>query len=138
MSRGVRMLHGTSSTRLATILEEGLRPAFLTCDESVARYYAEVAVEEEGGDPVVLAVDAPEDALQVDWPSFDEPLSFYRDDWASDESEWHELLEDGGIPSPDDDADWRTSLEVTLCARCACTIPPESIRVVEGVAEPTP
>jgi hypothetical protein len=63
------LLHGTSSVVTARLLDkrEALRAPFLTNSHALARRYADEAVEELGGEPVVLGALVRTQALDVDW-----------------------------------------------------------------------
>ena len=123
------LFHGTSDRLLAKIATGGLKKPNLTDDHDIAMYYAEEACEEFKGVPVVLTVDVDESTLRVDQPAFDEPLTFYRDNYASSDEEWSEMLTAGEIPSPKNKQDWETSLLVTNSVKCISDIAPDNIRL---------
>lgn len=123
----MKLLHGTSSVFLDTIQNTGLTTPYLTDSTEVAEYYAMTAVDEEGGDPVVLTVNVDPSTLQADYPAFEEPLSMYLYDYAESEDDWQELLENGTIPYPKDKTDWQTSLAVVRSVKSTQNISPEAI-----------
>jgi hypothetical protein len=50
------LYHGTTSTNLAAILGDGISSPSWWGTEAIAIYYAEVASEEDDGQPVIIAV----------------------------------------------------------------------------------
>lgn len=75
------MYHGTSDTKYDSIMTNGLNSPYLTNDYSKAEYYAEVASEEDDGDPIIFEVKVPSAAnLEVDYPELDEPVTLGDDD----------------------------------------------------------
>lgn len=129
----MRLLHATSSAHLASIRKDGLRnPCLSTCEDCLA-YYAEEAVEEAGGEPVIVEIEISPSMkanLRADYPSFEEPLTWIWKAWADSEEEFHEMLSGTSeISWPEDDHDWRTSLRVVRAVRYAGSIPPGHIRV---------
>lgn len=129
------LLHSTSSARLPSIMSEGLSDACLTSCEESADYYAEEAVEENGGEPVILEVEVSpsmKDNFRADYPSFEAPLTWIWRAWSDSEEEFHEMLSGTSeISWPDGEHDWKTSLRVVRAVRYVGTIPPERIRVRE-------
>lgn len=68
--------HGTSSTRMSGIGKTGLTDPDLTTDYEKAEYYAEEAVEEFGGDIVILQINKlNKNNLRVNFPELEEPVS---------------------------------------------------------------
>lgn len=134
IARGFMILyHGTSSVNLVGILSDGLKNPCLTDDEDIAAYYAECETDERGGQQVLLKVviDDSVDKLKPDYPAFEEPLTFYRDDYASSDREWHQMIETDEIPYPSNDADWAISLEVVHSISVEGTIPKERITLAD-------
>lgn len=97
-------MHGTSSVHLTTVLATGLDSPFLTDDYAIADYYAQCAVEEEGGEPVVLEVEVDPAALYPDTAAIDEPVmrdedavmdafALVPDEWLSQPEPWAVTLE---------------------------------------------
>ena len=130
MSQSILLYHGTCSKGADNIQCIGLNEhTCLTSDLEVAEYYAECAHDESGEEPVVLTVLVPRHQLKVDFPAFEEPLSFYRNDHTRSDSEWHEMIEDGRIPFPDDEHDVDTALEITKSVRTSGHIPISSIDI---------
>jgi len=125
------LLHGTTTAHEATIRREGLHSPYLTADAEVAAYYAEVAADENGARALILQLEIPDQLLsqlRADHPSFEEPLTFYRNAWASNDREWHRRLgEKDGIPYPENGDDWRTSLEVVRSVRFAGHLEPAHV-----------
>ena len=118
-ARVLTLLHGTSSALLEKA-SAGLQSPFLTDSRQTALYYAQEAVDEAGGDPVVLQVRVRElTRLLPDLPSFEEPLDFVYKQYAVGEEEFHKLLNDpdSGISWPENDHDWQTSLRVVGSVR---------------------
>lgn len=127
----ITLFHGTSSVFTNDILANGLFSPYLTDDKEIAEYYAECAVDEHGGEAVILSVvvDQSKDLVKPDYPAYDEPLTFYRDEYASSDSEWHEMLDEGEIPYPSDENDWATSLETVKSVFVANTIPHDRVSI---------
>jgi len=124
----MKLFHGTSDAILGKIAKKGLKGrTSLTDSEELAEYYAEEAVAELGGSEIILSVEVDENNLRVDWPAYDEPLTFYRDEYACDDEEWHEMIEEGEIPYPNNDKDWATALEATWSVKHEGAIPASSI-----------
>lgn len=127
------LFHGTSSVFVGNILAKGLCQPYLTSDEEIAEYYAECAVDEHGGEAVLLkvVVDESKDVLKPDYPAYAEPLTFYRDEYASSDREWHEMLDAGEIPHPDSDENWAVSLETVRSVLVASAISGDRISLSE-------
>lgn len=74
----MHLFHVTSRARLPVIAAEGLKPrSYFAADEDLVAYYKET-VEDEGGEPVVLAVDLRDlDAahFEPDFPGIEEPIT---------------------------------------------------------------
>jgi len=72
----VPFYHGTSSTRMEGIQQEGLKNPDLTTDYDKAEYYAEEAVYEFGGEVVVLEIKRYDKSkFRVNFPELEEPVS---------------------------------------------------------------
>jgi len=129
--RVLRLLHGTSSAALPGIRVSGLKSPCLTDHQKSAEYYAQEAVEELGGEPVILAVVVDTAYLQADYHSFEEPLSFIYNKYAGDEDTWFAMLEAGDeISWPKDRDDWQTSLKIVGSVRYDGNIHPDRIKSV--------
>lgn len=70
----MRLHHGTSDVLLDAIHRDGLNSPSLTNDPELADYYAGCVVDEEGGEGLILAVDADETRLRVDVQAIEEPV----------------------------------------------------------------
>lgn len=70
------LYHGTSSVHMDGIKAEGLKNPYLAASYSLAQYYAEVTAEEDGGEPVVLVVNAPSSNLRMDYAAVAEPVGY--------------------------------------------------------------
>jgi hypothetical protein len=131
------LYHGTRSSRLSSIFRAGLLKPYLTSDLEIAEYYAEERDHtrriDYGDHAVILAVEVDESdtALKPDYPSFDEPLSFFLYELAEDEKDWFNRLDSGDIPSPENQDDWQTSLEVVRSVHYKGVILPGKIKVLE-------
>lgn len=114
-SKQIFLFHGTCYCCAEKILKEGLKPrTCLTDNLDVAEYYSEAANDEcENCEPVILSVTVMTDNLVVDQPAFDEPLTYYRNNYTRCDDEWYEMLESGEIPSPTSEHDYKTALSVT-------------------------
>ena len=67
--------HGTSNTHLESIFENGLSVPCLTDIVEVAEYFAEVASELDGGEPVVFSVEVKDTSnLRADAVMIEEPI----------------------------------------------------------------
>lgn len=72
------LYHGTTDKHLDNILENGLENFYLGSYE-VAVYYSEVVVDEDGGEPIVIAIpmdNLDKSKIKIDYPSIEEPLTF--------------------------------------------------------------
>lgn len=131
----IALMHGTCLCRSAKIKEEGFNGnVYLTSNEALAWYYAECALDEcesECGDYVVFSVHAEREGLRVDRNSFEEPLSYFRDEYTKSDLEWMEMLESGEIPSPENEFDYQTSLDVVNSVVCLSKITPSEISIME-------
>ena len=113
------LYHGTSRQYFDLMAESGfLKSPFLTDKLELAEYYAQCASDKSGDeDPVILAVtldEADMALLRADFNSFEEPISITRNDFASNDSDWFEALEEGDeIWWPKSDSDYETSLRFT-------------------------
>lgn len=131
---GLTLMHGTSTAHLSAIQQRGLEYPYLTNNPEVAEYYAQAAVDADGGSPAVLRVRVPDTAeLRADIPSFQEPLHFVYKKYARDEKEWYQALNDGTtITWPENDADWQTSLRVVGSVIYYGTVEPINIQMNES------
>lgn len=126
-------MHGTSSNQVEAILAEGLKAhTCLTCSEALAQYYAECAAEEDGGVPVWLLAEVDPRTLRVDYAAFQEPLTYYRDEHAGDDDDWHAMIDAGEIPYPSSDKDWQTALAVTWSVKTNEPVKPRHIHLGLG------
>lgn len=129
----IRLLHGTSSNQVEAILAEGLKAhTCLTSSEELAQYYAECAADEDGGEPVWLLVEVDPRTLRVDYAAFQEPLTYYRDEHARNDDNWHEMIESGEVPYPASDKDWKTALAVTWSVKTSEPVKPRHIHLEIG------
>jgi len=79
--------HGTASSRLPAILSEGLKNPHFCDDPERARYWADVAASDDGGEPVLITVPSGRidpSKLMIDRTSMDEPV--LADDEARDDA----------------------------------------------------
>jgi hypothetical protein len=131
----ITLYHGTTSVIAQKIKQVGMRAGTcLTTDVKLAYYYAECALEEDESDDedgeldiALVKVVLPLEALEVDYPSFEEPISIYRDNFASSEREWHAMLEDGSIPYPSGKDDVQIALDVTTSVKTKNNIEPKEL-----------
>ena len=136
MSEKIELLHATSNKKLAQIRQDGFFfvGTCLTNSPEVAEYYIET-IEDEIKEyhlddyPVLLKVFVDIDKLGPDFNSFSEPLTFFRNEYANNEKEWHELIEVGKIPYPNV-GDWKTSLDVVWSVKTKEAVSAESCEVV--------
>lgn len=70
------LYHGTSRVFLNDIQARGLNHPYLTSELDLATYYAEVVAEDVGGEPIILEVQVPEQALRIDFNALAEPVTF--------------------------------------------------------------
>ncbi|WP_063664363.1 hypothetical protein [Aliivibrio fischeri] len=134
----VSLYHGTSSTHSPNILKNGLRDnSYLTNNLSIAEYYAECACDEESmsyDEAVILEVNIDKKSLSVDFASFEEPLSIYRNNFARTDRDWHQMIEDGDIPYPKSSnlsVDVQIALQVTGCVKTVKHLSPEQCSIHE-------
>lgn len=112
------LLHGTTTDLLDVIRAQGLTRPYLTDDEDIALYYAEVAVEETGaGEPVILEVEVDETFLLPDVNAIDEPV--LRDE--DEVMEQFALVPDDWREAPDA---WRVSLDLVSSVRYSKNVHP--------------
>ena len=110
------LMHGTCICAKSRIMQSGFNVnTCLTNNIDVACYYAECAADEcdsgcGEGDVVSVSVDTRE--LRVDYPSYEEPLTYFRNAFTSCDKQWFEMLENELIPYPVCDTDYETSLRV--------------------------
>jgi hypothetical protein len=77
---GLVTYHGTSSKKLNDIKKYGLDNPFLTSRKDIAGYYAYEAIEEFGGNPIILEVYVENtDNLRYDSAAMDEPVMVDED-----------------------------------------------------------
>jgi hypothetical protein len=124
------LLHGTCACAADNLIENGsTKTLFLTDCESVAEYYAECAHDECAcGDHTTLKVDVNPSLLTVDYAAYEEPLSFYRNEWAATDREWAQGLDEGTIPYPTSHSDVTTALSATRSVKHNANIPKENIQ----------
>ncbi len=122
----IRLYHGTSSANAKSIILNGATKLYLTIDDEQADYYAKIASEEDGSEPVILVVSVTEEQLCADLPSFNEPLSYILNNHNVNEDEWFEKIKNGGIIYPKI-KDWKTSLKYTKTVLAIGKISPSQI-----------
>lgn len=119
----MKLFHGTSASNARAILESGeLRSPYLTSCEEQADYYAECAADETEDAAVIFELEVPDNLLEVDFNAYAEPLTYFRNQWASSEEEWHEKIDCGEIPYPDHHRDIGTALKVTRSLKTSVNI----------------
>jgi hypothetical protein len=70
-----RFLHGTTTVFMNPIRRDGLRVPYFASTFALAAYYAEVACDEQGGDPVVLeCLDVDRSLLRLDNAALSDPV----------------------------------------------------------------
>jgi hypothetical protein len=100
----MKLFHGSSTVTTDAVLSQGLLNPYLTDDYEIALYYAEVAVDETGGEVIVYEVDIDPEMLEADARAIDEPVlrdedevmdAFAKiaDDWISHQDSWKVTLE---------------------------------------------
>jgi hypothetical protein len=106
--------HGTCACNLEKIKQNGLKArSYLTDDEPLAFYYAECAADEcDCGDYDLVDVEVESEQLRVDFNSYEEPLSYFRNAYTTSDSEWFQMINDGTVPYPDSEYDYNTSIAV--------------------------
>lgn len=121
----IQLLHGTSAARASLIAAHGLHDPFLTDDPEQADYYAEVAAEEDGTDPVVIEVEVDPAQLRYDRAAMDEPVCAddadrdrAREQAARDHPEW---VHNGYLSVPADQ--WHVSLDAVHAVRADGAVP---------------
>ena len=129
------LFHGTSRSVMEALSDENpLKTPYLTDNPELAEYYAECAMEElEDEDWVILAVNLTDDELihlKADFHAFEEPISITRNDHASSDREWFEMIDEGEVRWPESDDDYATSLEFTGSVRLDIDIP--ASRLIEA------
>jgi len=127
----MKLLHGTSTKLADDILDVGLDNPFLTDEKSIALYFAEEAVEESGGEPVILEVEIfDKSKLRPDLAMYQEPLTSIKKEWdITSDGDWLEALGKNEIPSPANDKDWETSLETVSSVVYKGHVSPDQIDV---------
>ena len=134
----ITLFHGTTKKIAETIIKEGLKAnSYLTSREDVAEYYAEVAMEDAvdkgdaDADCVILSVIVKQNDLRVDYCAYEEPLTYYRNDFTKCDSEWHEGVNNGDIPYPKDIKDTAVALSVTGCVKTQSLVTSKYITIYE-------
>jgi hypothetical protein len=124
----MHLYHGTSSNNLERIQAAGLGGnvghtpnVYVTHDFNLAHYYADTAVDEEGGDPIVLTVRVNPRRLSTDYNSFAEPV--YATDWDAEPRSFDESKLRKGMESED----WKNSLRETGSAEHFGKIEPKNV-----------
>jgi hypothetical protein len=109
----IELMHGTCKCLAAKINIMGLLAnTHYTDSAEVASYYAECAEDEcDCGGQEIVHVSVPNENLKPDFHSYEEPLSFFRNEYTTCDREWHEMIETGEIPFPLTSADYKTSLD---------------------------
>ena len=130
--------HGTSSNRLPGIMRDGLKNPFLARTPELAQYYAEVAVDEEGGEPVVIQIrQIDQSSLRYDGAAMDEPVmaSDERRDaaWNKATSEHPDWVKRGYISVPE--KAWEVSWNGVDSARYKGVIPPSDLEIIGEMSE---
>lgn len=131
--------HGTSTANLASILREGLRSPYLGDRRDLAWYYAEEAVDEFGGRPVVLEVSVHDvERLRHDEATMDEPVMADDDErdaeWQRAGEEHPEWLTGECIDVPADA--WEYSWRGVGSVWYDGVLPPDAIAVAEQAGRP--
>ena len=123
----ITLFHGTTSENAQNITSNGFRPqTCLTTDMEIAQYYAECACDAENlnyDDVVILSVSLTKDCLVVDYAAYEEPLSYYRDNFTKCDKEWGAMCDSGKIPYPSDQNDVDSAIQATCCVRLAVWAP---------------
>lgn len=124
--RTITLYHGTDSLSAQDIIDNGFaaRSCLTTCVQ-LADYYCEARMEElqdkgklnEDIEQVILQVVLSVDALVVDYPAYEEPISIYRNKLFGNDEDWHEGCENGDVPYPENEFDVEPALEATTCVR---------------------
>ena len=113
------LYHATSKDKWTKIQEEGLLPGTYLGEKNIAEYYAET-VEDDGDEPIILAVDItdiPDAEVSPDLAGLEEPLTFTL---GISEEEIEELWDET-------DKSWGACLELIGSVRVHCAIPAHSI-----------
>ena len=120
------LYHGTDSVSAKNIIEKGFeKNSCLTSDVNLAWYYTEARIEDlidEGVcvkaiDKVVVCVVLPPEKLVVDYASYEEPISIFRDEYADNDRDWHSGCDDGTVPYPKNKFDVAPALKATTSVR---------------------
>lgn len=130
----IPLFHGTTRTQADKIIKEGFSAnTCFTTDASLAAYFAECANDEHQDNngsrdvEVILTVSLSSSEIKVDWPAFEEPISIFRNEWATSDDLWFQGIESGDIPYPKHDYDVEKAIEATTCVRCISTVYPSQI-----------
>lgn len=133
----IELFHGTTQTQADNILRNGFKPdSYFSARLDIAQYYADAANdvhEEKTGerdDEIILMVTLDLITLSVDYAAYEEPLSYYRNDFVNSDEEWNDGCENGKIPYPINNKDVAVALDVTACVRCDNAIAPNLINVI--------
>lgn len=119
----ITLFHGTTKARAASILENGIDAnTYLTTNEELAEYFGECACDEQNLDYSqiqILKVRVIKSNLRVDFEAYAEPITIFRNDFATSDTDWHEMCESGEIPYPSNEKDIEPALKVTTCVKTA-------------------
>lgn len=135
----MKLLHGTSTLHLESILATGLRLPWVTRSRELAQYFAEVEAEEKGGEPVILQVECDPGSLRHDEAQMDEPVGFEgrtsKQVAARVQREWNRLarlhpawVSDDMISVPE--TEFEISLKMVGTAYSIADIAPQQIEVL--------
>lgn len=126
MTETITLYHGTDYESALSILKTGLRKdSCLTNDLDTALDFALSTCECNGvskDEAEIIEIQVDKNSLYVDYPAYEEPLTLYRNNWASTDREWHEMCDNGEIPYPTDKTDVDVALMVTGCVRTSIAI----------------
>ncbi|AQH05971.1 hypothetical protein A9R05_44265 (plasmid) [Burkholderia sp. KK1] len=100
---GLCLFHVTARTKLACIAREGMRRKSYWSESGGLPGYYEEAVEDEGEDPVTLAVfrhALKSQFLEPDYPGIEEPITTVvgkseneiHNEWSASDQKWHDSL----------------------------------------------
>lgn len=125
-----KLLHGTSTALINAIHTNGLINPYLTDNHEIAQYFAQEAVEAEGGSPIVIEVPVEQTGnLRPDFAMYQEPLwQIKAMHHITSDEDWGEKLEQNEILSPKNTTDWQTSLATVHSVKYEGTIPIKDIR----------
>lgn len=134
------LYHGTCSKKLDKIINKGLSKPYLTNSCELAMYYAGEAVEEYGGDEIILEVNVMPSNLEIDYKALDEPVSFGKytidqlediveDMWFDTGKKHPEWVKNGYVKLPKDN--YKLSLYTVASCKCNINIVSNEIKVKE-------